>query len=573
MKSGRRQLRGYTILTASALVILAACGGNGSGSALPVPECSETATIDDLSAGAVCADSGFRLKTNDFSFPNWGGFDGSTDEMGVDTLVRLYGAKAVCISGTTSEDCMLNPSAASVLEEWQSAIAGGRCEGMATLAMRYFLQLDSPSDVEEGASNAVALKRPNLNVDQEINTWWATQFMPEVRKAAAESRDKNPTELVYELIDGLKNKLGFTIGIYGDGFGHAVTPFAVTRVGTTYSVHIYDNNYPGKPAIITVDSSTNKWSYEGAAVNLEGTPTTWTGGKGTFELTPMAVRNGPFTDEFGASEVESKGTTTISMAVSAQSGEPAAGLLITTSSGKKVGVVNGEQVQEIPGAIYTIAKAQFGVSRVMIDLPAITEDYSIHVVSATAVASDAERDVIIGVQTPNGLRTSITSKRPLVQNPTTTITSAELVVRPMKGVTFSAQRDSIVTIAGNRDKVSLNLRKNGKVKAENTTVTGVDSTGKKLQTTVLTKPALRQTLTSVATSTTQTSAPLRTTSTTVARSTTSTTVARSTTSTTVARSTTTTVARSTTSTTVPRTTTTTVARTTTTIGRQATSVP
>ena len=546
--------------------------------------CSGDAAAAGLGEGELCVDSGFRLSKNDFAFPNWSGIEGDTDDMDTGTLIRLFGAATVCTSGTTADDCVLNPSAESTLAQWASALDGGRCEGMSTLALRYFLGLQDPSEAESGSSDAVALQRPQLTIDQEINTWWATQFMPEVRSAAAESRKLEPVALVARLIDGLKKKTGYTIGIYGNGYGHSVTPFAVTKNAGVYSIHIYDNNYPGKNAAITVDEKTNKWSYDEAAVNPDGEGSTWSGGKGTIELTPMDARKGPFSEEFGAVTSGVKGSAILGVAVKSTKGQPAAGLLVTTASGKHAGIVNSQIVSDIPGVVYTVGKGGLGTSLVTLEIPELSESYSVQVVSANGESDAGTRSVTLSVTTADGSRTQINSERALDTRGNQGVDGAEVIVDPANGVALAPKFDSNVTVSNNKDKVVVKVPKNGKLTSSQSIngpeVDSKDAAGQTIVAKKLKKAAVRLARAVGVTSTTHTTLVPRSTSTTlVARSTTTTLVRRSTTTTTIKKppSTTSTVVR--TSTTVPRTssttTTTLVPRTSTTVRRitTTTSVP
>ena len=578
--------RGRALGAGLVLLVLAACGGTksgGSGSASSIA-CSGDAAAAGLGEGELCVDSGFRLSKNDFAFPNWSGIEGDTDDMDTGTLIRLFGAATVCTSGTTADDCVLNPSAESTLAQWASALDGGRCEGMSTLALRYFLGLQDPSEAESGSSDAVALQRPQLTIDQEINTWWATQFMPEVRSAAAESRKLEPVALVARLIDGLKKKTGYTIGIYGNGYGHSVTPFAVTKNAGVYSIHIYDNNYPGKNAAITVDEKTNKWSYDEAAVNPDGEGSTWSGGKGTIELTPMDARKGPFSEEFGAVTSGVKGSAILGVAVKSTKGQPAAGLLVTTASGKHAGIVNSQIVSDIPGVVYTVGKGGLGTSLVTLEIPELSESYSVQVVSANGESDAGTRSVTLSVTTADGSRTQINSERALDTRGNQGVDGAEVIVDPANGVALAPKFDSNVTVSNNKDKVVVKVPKNGKLTSSQSIngpeVDSKDAAGQTIVAKKLKKAAVRLARAVGVTSTTHTTLVPRSTSTTlVARSTTTTLVRRSTTTTTIKKppSTTSTVVR--TSTTVPRTssttTTTLVPRTSTTVRRSTTttSVP
>ena len=592
--------RGTLLATVIVTAVFAGCGGSGGagggategGGDTSAPACTEPA--GDLGEGNLCADSGFRMSVNDFRFPNWEGVEGRTDKPGAALMVRMFGADAVCASGTGADDCELNPAAQSTVEAWEEALDGGHCEGMATLSLRYFLGLQDTADASSGATDAAEITRPSMTVDQEIVMWWATQFVPEVRSAAAATRQKDPVELVQELITGLRDRTGFTVGIYADGFGHAVTPYAVTKNGSVYSVHIYDNNFPGEQKAILVDETTRQWRYEDGTENPDGTPYVWSGGTGTFELTPMAVRSGPFDDEFGAVVDNAKGSTVISLSAAAAKGatrQPAAGLLVTTAGGKRVGIVDGAVVNEVPGAAYTVGKGGLGTSLVLVEMPSLQETYTVQPVSATRVDSTVERQVTVSVSTPDGSRTQVRGTRRLARP---AATSNEIVLDPAAGVSLRPAVDSEVTVTNNRDSVRVRVPRDGSLVASGTrTGDGASVTGKAADGRTLVQKTLRKAVARVTraggtgTGGTGSSVPRTTVdatgssvprSTLVPRSTTTTTrVPRSTTTTTrVPRSTTTTtrVPRSTTTTTavarttlVPRSTTTTVPRTTTTVPR------
>ena len=458
--------------------ILAACGGSGGSSTgesssgvTPEVECAGSASDAGLGDGSVCADNGFRPTADDFSFPNWAGVqdqDGG-DGFTLDTLVRLYGASEVCVDGI-AEPCEPTPIATQTIEQWSSALAGGRCEGMATLSLRYFLGLD-----QSGVGSTVELSRPNVSLEQEINYWWSTQFVDEVKAQAAESRTKDPVTLTKELASGLTAGLGYTIGIYDEGFGHAVTPFAVTKVDAGYVIHIYDNNAPGETRRITVDEATNTWTYDQAASNPDaqgGTTTAWSGSTGTLELTPMSARSAPFACSFcdqGDSEgsATTKGYVSVNLAAGGSTGDPAAGLLIATSDGRRVGVAGGVVVNEIAGATYTVGKGGLGTSLVNVELPVNSTEYSIEIVSADGRESSADIDTVVSVASPNGSLTTVTSRRTV--RPGTGAgpgAGAPLEIDADAGIAINndSTTDADVAVATNRERVQTALPPAGRLK-------------------------------------------------------------------------------------------------------------
>ena len=289
-----------------AVLLLGACGGSvspaatdpgqGQLAATVASHCTDVVAVD-LGAGTLCADSGFRPDVDQFSFANWGRSPNADMNVTVQTLIDLFGHSTVCMPGPETE-CVMRPRTAQKLADWNVALGAGRCEGMAALSQRMFLRYDTASDFETGATSAADLGRANERLAQWIVHWWATQFVPEVARTAAESRTKSPLRLVDDLIRGLVNrKTGYTVGMYFAGSGHAVTPFAVTRRGGDFVIHVYDNNRPGVRGEIVVSSADDTWSYDNGQSGEESSAV-WSGGTGTLELTPLGARQGPFTCDF-----------------------------------------------------------------------------------------------------------------------------------------------------------------------------------------------------------------------------------------------------------------------------------
>lgn len=484
-----RRISSLYLTTVTVLLLTAAsCGGAATTSETalsPTPECAGESA--ELGPGNLCADGGFRISQNDFAFPNWSGVEGATDTPDARLMVKLFGTEAVCASGDTAETCQLNPSAQATLDQWVEALDGGHCEGMATLSMRYFLGLQKPADTESGATVAAALKRPEMSLDQEITLWWSTQFMPEVRAAAAASREKMPSDLVSQLITGLRDGTGYTLGIYADGYGHAVTPFAVTKDQSTFRIHIYDNNFPGVKKYISVDTTTERWSYTDGTENTDGTPYTWEGGAGTLELTPMSVRSGPFSDQFGAVTEGTKGSTVVTMStkgsVRGLTRQPAAGVLVTSASGKRIGISNGNLVNEIPGASYTIGKGGLGTSLILVEIPE-GEEFSVDPQPAVATDFSEAREITVAVSTPDGTQTHVRSKKRLLNNQPPT---EELRVNSRSEVTVKPRDNADVSVTNNKSRVKLQVPSNGQLSTRKSdkansgsTIVGTDSTGRQL---------------------------------------------------------------------------------------------
>jgi hypothetical protein len=348
----------------------------------------------DLGEGKLCVDNGFRIKADDFSFSNWGRSTEADANVTIQTLIDLFGHSAVCIDGPSTE-CVMRPTTVQKLEEWNNALAGGRCEGLATLSTRFLLKLDDPTTFKPDATRVADLQRGNQLLDSTIVYWWATQFLTEVSDRAATSRTKSPLQLVDDLIQGLANGVGYTVGLYFGSSGHAVTPFAVTQRGKDFIIHVYDNNFPGVRKKIVVNGSANSWTYTAARAQPDGSSVDWTGTTGTVELTPMSSRKGPFKCSFCATS--SAATDTV---LTIASRDPAAAgyTFITTRNGQRIEASPDSVINTITGSTYAISKG-LGGGLVTIHIPNTITDFDIEVRRGSSVIPAA--DVVVAIQRPN----------------------------------------------------------------------------------------------------------------------------------------------------------------------------
>ncbi|MBJ7489835.1 MAG: hypothetical protein JHC59_00740 [Ilumatobacteraceae bacterium] len=347
----------------------------------------------ELGEGKMCIDNGFRIKADDFSFSNWGRSTAADANVTIQTLVDLFGHSAVCIDGPSTE-CVMRPTTVQKLEEWNNALAGGRCEGLATLSTRFLLKLDDLTTFVSTATRVADLQRGNQLLDSTIVYWWATQFLTEVSDRAATSRSKSPLQLVDDLIQGLANGVGYTVGLYFGSSGHSVTPFAVTHRENDFIIHVYDNNFPGVRKEIVVNGTTNSWTYAAARAQLDGGNIDWNGTIGTLELTPMSSRKGPFKCAFCATS-----TTATDTVLTIASRDPAAAgyTFITTRDGKRIEATPDSVTNTISGSTYDISKG-LGGSLVTIHIPNTVTDFDIEVRRGSSVIPAA--DVVVAIQRP-----------------------------------------------------------------------------------------------------------------------------------------------------------------------------
>lgn len=362
------------VLVAGIGLLASACGGGQSANepsgpvVADVAQATCTGPVRDgiaLDPTAVaCADNGFQPADDEFTFPNWGG----AGQVDAASLVALFGPDAVCADQTASS-CTLFPAARDWLAQINDAMAGGRCEGMAVLSARLDAGTDAASTLQSGAQDASDLTQDTPPVTRTIEYWWTTQFLPEVADPTAQVRSQQPADLVAALIQGLQEGKGYTLGMYFNGSGHAVTPFAVSQVGDTYDIAIYDNNFPSTIGHVLVDAATQTWTYDQATVNPGVQQQAWTGtGPGSLDLTAMQWRNGPFTAPFADT---SAGDT-------AKDGERT--ILVT---GRGAATEDNDSV----GALVTVGNATFDTLDAKASLP--------NGISITQVRG---RSTIVGVQ-------------------------------------------------------------------------------------------------------------------------------------------------------------------------------
>lgn len=391
----------------------------------------------DLGEGTLCIDNGFRMKSDDFSFANWGRSPRADDNVTVQTLVDLFGHRAVCMPGSLRR-CVMRPGATQKLEEWNIALAGGRCEGLAALSTRLFLRYDDPADFDPTAGKVSDLDDGDPMLSRSIVYWWSTQFLQEVADRAGESRTKSPLRLVDDLIQGLAHGVGYTLGLYSGPSGHSVTPFAVTKRGDSFIVHVYDNNHPGVRREIEVDSTDDTWSYRGAFTGIDGNPIDWRGSRGSFELTPMSSRQGPFTCPFCTGTQVPDTVVT----VASQSATEGGFVSVTTRDGASIVASPDGIVNTIPGATYAIGKGNTG-GLATITLPPSTGDFDVAVRRRTRDVPAG--DVTVSIRRPGAANLQVTGN--LAQSPIGSTPVRALLSVRSDATTINAPDTSIARVS------------------------------------------------------------------------------------------------------------------------------
>ena len=328
-----------------------------------------------------------------FGFANYGGGNAPA-ALTVNLARRLYGDAQVCASVSADDECTPQPVILQLIDQANRAMAGGLCEGFAVLSLRLYQQGATTSLLGQEALVA-ALEQGDPRVAAELAFWFVTQFASETQAAAAFYREQSPSEIVATLADDFANPLtsaGYTLGLYSAEGGHAVTPYAVEAVDGGSRIYIYDSNWPNEPRWIDVVD--NVWTYALAATNPTETASAWTGSTGTLELTPMASRQPPFACAFCP---QPDGTKSMTLLTAAGSNDTQLALQVVDDQGNRLGVFDGELVNEIPGAVYRYIATSNTADPVMVLLPASVENYTADIATVNEEPSSEEETGAVSI--------------------------------------------------------------------------------------------------------------------------------------------------------------------------------
>ena len=356
-----------------AALLAAGCGGGGSpptptfrAAAFPV---AETAALDYLPGD------------DSFAFENFGGGQAPA-ELTVNLVRRLYGDSQVCAQ-VVDNQCTPHPVVTQLIQQANRSMAAGLCEGFAVLALRLAADPDELMALQADATRVASLLRTNPALLSELAFWYTTQFASEVQAQAQFYLEKTPLEIAAALADDFADGgtgTGFTLGIYSAAGGHAVSPYRVESGEDTHRVFVYDSNWPGEERWIDVDD--DGWTYALASTNPTEAAEAWGGGTGTMELTPMSARKGPFTCAFCPQEGQTKSGTLMTVAAS---GDSQLGLQVQDQDGNRLGVYEGEMVNEIPGATYRYLISAGTADPVLVFLPPSVETYTADVTTGPPI--------------------------------------------------------------------------------------------------------------------------------------------------------------------------------------------
>jgi hypothetical protein len=270
--------------------------------------------------GRIVARLDFKPETHGFSFPNYKNEgDAWKDDLGVDDMIRMFGVRAVCKSGTNASNCVMEAAAREWLKRKLKAMDIGHCEGIAVASLRMMTELPfkrrtTPSTFQSNAREIFNLRR-DQTLENYIAYYWITQTFDEVSKPTMQTASGGPVAIVDRLIKAMNERYDtYILGIWKlrNGArveGHSVTPFAVEDLGNRYRLHVYDNNHPGRTRFLFVNKTGNQdWSYSFGP--NQNNPAEYVGNlkSRTMEITGTSWRDGKcFDAPFAKDTVRSTG--------------------------------------------------------------------------------------------------------------------------------------------------------------------------------------------------------------------------------------------------------------------------
>jgi hypothetical protein len=308
------------------------------------------------SAGTVLADNGFRAQPDGFSFPNYG----NEGQAGLNAaeLERLYGP-GVCLNGNGG-NCVLTPVARAVMKSYNDSSADGHCFGFATLSELIYkgylgrFGYSKVADFGAGALTPFELSiEDNTLLQRSITRAFDMQSLASVQENTIIG---TPDQILHELLHGALDPNSpqiwtFEIFQYGMQAGHAITPYAVEKVGPgEYEVLVYDNNWPGdEDRRLQINTNTDTWSYY--AMISPGYPQAQYEGNAkskTLRLAPVTPGLGVQPCPFCVGR-QGGGSKYNQIRLDGSANEHAS-LVVMDNQGRKTGLVGGKLLNQIPGA-------------------------------------------------------------------------------------------------------------------------------------------------------------------------------------------------------------------------------
>ena len=314
-------------------------------------------------------DSGFDPGLHGFSFRNYDNRDGVVNLTAPD-MQRLFG-DPVC-ARFDAGSCTLTPTARDWMERANKAMDGGHCEGISVLSQLMFYDKIDPEKFGDDVAFDLVLKG-NVPLQREIAYWWLTQI---THPGSSIKINSAPSEVVKTLQEafnqGEQLEEAWVMGIYQPDMsgGHSITPTALEEQDDgLFHIMVYDNNFPNELRPVIVDTNKETWQYQTRS-RPDDPDSIYEGNADTQTLELVAIS--PRLEEQDCYFCRaSDGSGQNPRASVGSEGdffniwlEGDADLLITDKAGRRLGYVDGEMVNEIPGAQVSWLRSQSESGRV-----------------------------------------------------------------------------------------------------------------------------------------------------------------------------------------------------------------
>ncbi|MFN8492235.1 MAG: hypothetical protein U0350_31840 [Caldilineaceae bacterium] len=287
----------------------------------------------------VQTDNGFRPNPNGYSFPNYG--EVNLADLTVEDLRPIFGDSAVC-SSKPSGVCLYNPVAVQWSDDWNQAMGGGHCYGMAVTSSRFFAGVDQPSSLQANAATTYDLQLANAR--RNIASYFVRQGANPAAAYVWHSLNTTPNQVLEQIRNSFDSPVdSLTIISLGPGAGHAITPYSVNDRGNGIVwVMVYDNNHPNDAnRHIEFNMTSNTWSYDLGWI-------TWSGDAVSHNIgvVPYSLNNAVMDCPWCSAQTNSN-----FMQLWAISD---AKMLVTDAAGRRFGMAGSDFVSEIPNAYQTV---------------------------------------------------------------------------------------------------------------------------------------------------------------------------------------------------------------------------
>lgn len=233
----------------------------GSSSLAPPDESEEYAELDPAS-GTLIATSGFEIKRDGFSYPNWGPSSeehrrGMTPRM----MQSLYGDR-VCARINNGE-CVLTATGLLLERDLTDLFSGGRCFGFSAMA-----GLFATGGLDKGDYLSAGQTVFGAPVSDEFDQLLIRYASAQISAPTSDGATRDSVATTLDLLEAAWARGdSYIVSLLGPDSGHAVTPIALRDLGKGKTgIVVYDNNFPGVEKMIVADSAADTW-YFTASIN------------------------------------------------------------------------------------------------------------------------------------------------------------------------------------------------------------------------------------------------------------------------------------------------------------------